>query len=224
MKQTKKEMLQGIEEKVEKSKLIDNSTLLIDYKDGTKAIRFHNTDILSEKDGVLTLNSGGWRSRTTKDRINQYAKKLQGIPYIWQKNHQWYIGEGVFYDGMQFRNGGQISEIKEDNAKKRNDILKRISKYCALVTKDNLPIPDSGDCWYCLMKDDSGSCLGDLSSNHGHLISHLEENYLHGSILVNAMREAGYEDRQISYHYQGKLHFTFQRALRKYLVKRLIIK
>ena len=48
MKQTKKEMLKGIEEKVEKSRIVANNTLLIDYKDGSRAVRFHTTDVVTE--------------------------------------------------------------------------------------------------------------------------------------------------------------------------------
>jgi hypothetical protein len=63
--------------------------------------------------------------------------------------------------------------------------------------------------------------MGELS-NSDHLFSHLEESYLHGSILVNAMKEYGYNDMQISLHYQMELFDTFKRSVRKYLQKCLI--
>ena len=223
MRQTKKEMLQGIEDKVQSSRIIGNNTLGIFYKDGTEAIRFHSTDVLSAKGGVVTLNSGGWKTTTTKDRINGFLRHFDVPLYIQQRNHQWFIGEGVFYDGMQFRNDEQISPIMKDNADGRSKMLKRIRKYCALITKDNLPFPDSGDCWYCLMKTDKDKkTLGDAFGDISHLISHLEEGYVVGSLLVNAMREAGYRNEQISFHYQLKLVDTFKRVLKKYLIKRLI--
>lgn len=111
MKQTKKEMLLGIENQVAKSKLIANNTLRVEYLDGRKSIRLHTTDIVTEKDGVITLNSGGWKSVTTKDRINGYG--LRKWPYISQRNHQWFIGDGIFYDGIQFKDGVQISPVKK---------------------------------------------------------------------------------------------------------------
>ncbi|MDD4354226.1 MAG: hypothetical protein PHN56_07280 [Candidatus Nanoarchaeia archaeon] len=65
--------------------------------------------------------------------------------------------------------------------------------------------------------------MGELGTdNNDHLITHLKEKYLHGSILVNAMREAGYRDEQIRFHYAGKYFDAFKRSLRKYLQKRLI--
>jgi len=72
------------------------------------------------------------------------------------------------------------------------------------------------------MKTDEGKTLGDSSGNNDHLLSHIEEGYLHGSILVNAMREAGYNDMQIGVHYHLRLHKNFRRSLQKYLTKRLV--
>lgn len=223
MRKTKKEMLQGIENDVKTSEIINNNTLRIVYKDGRVAIRFHQTDIISEQDGLVTLNSGGYKTVTTKDRISEYLLWF-GVPfYISQRNHQWYIGAGVFYDGMQFRGDEQIGEVKKDNLQERTKMLKKIKKYVDLITEDNLPTPSNGDCWYCLMKEvKTGKPIGDCTGDTSHLISHMEEGYVVGSLLVNAMREAGYRDEQISFHYQLKMVDTFKCVLRKYLIKRLI--
>lgn len=225
MKQTKKEMLFGIEDEVAKSKFIANNTLQVEYLDGRKSIRLHTTDIVTEKDGVITLNSGGWKTVTTKDRINSYSWEngLRKWPYISQKNHQWFIGDGIFYDGIQFKDGVQISPVKVDDELKRKKMLEKIRKYCDLLTEDKLPMPGNGDCWYCLMTDTkTGKSLGDSSGNYDHLLQHMKERYIFGSILVNAMRESGYGDLQIGAHYHMKMVDTFKRTLRKYLVKRLI--
>lgn len=224
MKQTKKEMLFGIEDQVAKSRLIANNTLRVEYLDGRKAIRLHSTDIVTEKDGVITLNSGGWKTVTTKDRINSYSWEngSRKWPYISQRNHQWFIGDGIFYDGIQFKDGVQISPVKVDDELKRKKMLEKIKNYCNLVTENNIPTPNNGDCWYCLMKTDENKTLGDSFGNNDHLLSHIEEGYLHGSILVNAMREAGYNDSQIGVHYHLRLHKTFKRSLQKYLTKRLV--
>ena len=223
MKQTKKEMLKGIEEQVEKSRIVANNTLLIDYKDGSRAVRFHTTDVVTERNGIITLNSGGWKTVTTKERINNPIGMNRNFPYLSQRDSQWFIGEGVFYDGIQFDSAGtQISEIKADNAKERGKMKLRIKNYCNLVTENNIPTPNNGDCWYCLMKTAEGKALGDSSGNNDHLLSHIEEGYLHGSILVNAMREAGYNDSQIGLHYHLRLHKNFRSSLQKYLTKRLV--
>ena len=101
-------------------------------------------------------------------------------------------------------------------------IKKQITEYCNLITKDNLPYPENGDCFDCSLRTKEGESMGDVSKNTDHLFSHFKEGYLHGSILVNAMREAGYRDEQIGFHYQLKLFNTFKRVVRKYLTKRLL--
>ena len=216
MKRTKSELLSNTKD-VKNSKFIDNNTLSIEYQDGTKAIRLHNTDIVIIKDNSYILNSGNYRTPTTKDRINKYSPAR-----ISQNNGQWFIKGYLFYDGIEINQSGEvISKKLESDNNKVNEMKKKISDYCNLITKDNLPLPSSGDCWDCAFTSKDGKTIGELS-NSSHLLSHLEEKYLHGSILVNAMRETGYNDQQIGFHYSAKLFTTFRRAVRKYLQKRLI--
>ena len=223
MRQTKKEMLQGIEEQVEMSRLIGSSTLMLHYKDGRKAVRYHTTDIVTEMNNVITLNSGGWKTVTTKEGINQCRRMFGEFPAIIQRNHQWFVGEGIFYDGIQFKNWQQISPVQTDNKTERDKMLRKIKKYVDLITEDNLPIPNNGDCWYCLMTTDKDKkTLGDAFGDTSHLISHMEEGYVVGSLLVNAMRESGWDDKRISTHYGMKWTDSFKKAVKKYLIKRLI--
>ena len=45
---------------------VANNTLLIDYGNGKRAIRLHDTDIITENgDGTITIDNGGWATRTT---------------------------------------------------------------------------------------------------------------------------------------------------------------
>ena len=59
------------------------------------------------------------------------------------------------------------------------------------------------------------------TTNTDHILSHIEEQYIHGSLLVNAMRWAGYSDEGIGLHYQMKLTDTFKRTLRRYVKAQL---
>lgn len=220
MKRTKKSILSGIGGSILWSKFVGNNTVHIKYADGTEAIRLHDTDIVTYASNKIILSSGGWRTRTTKDRINDRIYRF-GIS-INQNNNVWYIGKGVFYDGITFDNeGNQLSEIKPDTQKEVKEIKKRIAKFVKGITKDNLPYPDGGDCWYCSMYTEKGNSLGDSFNDTDHLLSHLEENYIHGSLLVNAMRESGYTDKQIGVHYGMKWDAAFRRSVSKYLTKRL---
>lgn len=116
MRRTKKEMLESIEKKVKKTLFVANNTLYIEYLDGCKAIRLHNTDIITQKpNGNIVLNSGGFKTKTTRERLNrrQYPIVIN-CPRVYQKNHQWFVGENsVFYNGITFNeNGEQVSPQK----------------------------------------------------------------------------------------------------------------
>lgn len=220
MKRTKGELLSNTKN-VKNSKFVARNTLKIEYLDGTTAIRLHNTDVITTKDGKYILNSGGWRTRTTMDRIEAFSPAR-----LYQRNRLWYFSDGnLFYDNCEINDSGNLVGRKKSVNKTESEaakLKKKISKYVNLVNEDNLPFPDSGDCWYCLMRTEDGKTLGDATNNHDHLESHLKEGYLHGSILVNAMKEAGYENIQIGIHYHMKLTGNFKRALRRYLYKRLL--
>lgn len=56
------------------TKKIANNTLLVTYPDGTRAIRLHDTNIITEDDyGRLILDNGGWSTPTTHNRMNRYT-------------------------------------------------------------------------------------------------------------------------------------------------------
>ena len=63
-------------------------------------ITLHRTQIVTiHADNTHTLNSGGWRTSTTKDRINKFSPAR-----LYQHKHEWYVmveGKTVdFYDNM----------------------------------------------------------------------------------------------------------------------------
>lgn len=72
-----------------------NNTSLVQLAHGLVAVYLHDTPILTimdYPDGIARLNvrSGGYRTVTTKQRLN---KLLSGVAYIYQKNFVWYIVE-----------------------------------------------------------------------------------------------------------------------------------
>lgn len=216
----KSEILEGANKEVLSSKFVDRNTLRVEYKDGSSAIRLHNTDVVTFlKNGNVVLNSGGYRTPTTKDRINSFS----GLPFqIHQHKGLWSINGNEFYDEMILdKKAKLVSKIKKSNVKKIDQIKTQITKFTNLITKENLPTPDSGDCWCCLLQDKKGKTMGD-HSGHSHLEQHMKEKYVVGSLLVNAMREYGYNDQQIRAHYGIKVVGTFRRAVKRYMQKRLI--
>ena len=79
---------------------IGNNTYAEILHDGTVAIKLHNTYVVKiNPNGTYTLNSGGWQTVTTKDRINQYSPRR-----VYQRKYEWFIDingkEYPFMDGM----------------------------------------------------------------------------------------------------------------------------
>ena len=72
---------------VKSAKKIGNNTFEVIYKDGCRAIRLHRTDVVTYRpDGACILNTDGWQTRTTKDRMNKYAPVS-----VYQVDSIWYV-------------------------------------------------------------------------------------------------------------------------------------
>jgi len=97
---TKKQSLEGLE--VQSSKKIGNNTYQWIDNRGIRRVRLHMTDIITyNPNGSMTLNSGGWRTVTTKSRINEFLPKNISL---YQKDFEWYIKTPIitykFVDGI----------------------------------------------------------------------------------------------------------------------------
>jgi len=159
------------------------------------AIRLHDTDILTfYPDGRIVATTGGWKTHTTKDRLNQYLPGHR----IWQHRGRWLLGSNgaqvEFADGMEFRPDGTIVGAKDQTAIAEEKALrKRIAKYCKQVA-DALPLdkPGPGDCWYCQMREvGTNKPLGECVKDRSHLESHFEEGYIVPSLVYNALEFCG---------------------------------
>lgn len=69
------------------SRKIGNNTYAEILSDNTVAIKLHSTYVVKIRDDdTYTLNSGGWQTVTTKDRINQYSPVR-----VYQRDFTWYV-------------------------------------------------------------------------------------------------------------------------------------
>ncbi len=67
-------------------------------------VKYHATEVVIFSNDTILLDSGGWRTVTTKTRMNQ-ASNQYGLGYqVYQKDHVWYVdfkGQSLrFDDGM----------------------------------------------------------------------------------------------------------------------------
>ncbi len=121
------DIMQGVE--YDRKRKVANNT--IEYWIGDeRRIRLHNTDIVVFKEnGDIVLNSGGWRTVTTKDRMNMYIPG-RGIS---QKRGIWYIDGKIYADGMTITKNGKYIGIGPD-ASEIYKVQKQIKKYVAGFT------------------------------------------------------------------------------------------
>jgi len=101
----KAELLKG-EGEVSHSKMVAKATILMTMPDGTEKLKYHNTIVATKSpDGIYTLNSGGYKTSTTRSRIEDFTKIR-----IYQKKGIWYAGNSsiIFYDGIRFKDGEMI--------------------------------------------------------------------------------------------------------------------
>lgn len=86
---------------------VTKNTRVYRYHDGTCHVDLHDTDVavIHPATGKVTLNTGGWYTNTTKDRINQVLRNT-GY-HVYQHDHRWYIsgpgGTRPFKDGMTIK-------------------------------------------------------------------------------------------------------------------------
>jgi hypothetical protein len=92
-----------------------HKTLMYVDSEGNTCVKYHKTDVVKrDAHGRITLESGGWRTVTTKARMNQALRQWAGDPeqfyYVHQVKGDWFVGRykgnGVhervceYYDGV----------------------------------------------------------------------------------------------------------------------------
>ena len=222
------ELLQGRNKEQRK---LENNTYLVRHEDSL-AVRLHETDVVTYlPNGKVILNSGGWKTVTTKDRLNKYSPvRIYQEKSIWFYNDsqtdpiQWQpINRKPYFDGITFKDGVCINPMKTDPTKKTRALLKSINEYCKGINNlDVLPLPNGGDCWLCSMFESSGKARSD----NEHILSHLKERYIHGSLILNALKWRGYKEPRFIWQLENerKGHRTSTvHAVRAYLKRQLAI-
>jgi hypothetical protein len=191
----------------ERKKLASN-TYLERNGEHTINVVLHRTAIVQIHDnGTYTLNSGGWRTVTTKARINDYSPAR-----LHQSNNIWYVGNAIFHDGIVVDGNGtptvETANVAE-TVKAKRALDRKVNAYIKAFAADavangGLTAPSNGDCWGCLFKRDSANgeqgrlfskgvdVHADNPMGFDHLLQHMEENYFVPSLLHKAIVAHGY--------------------------------
>ena len=93
----------------EKEKMKSYKTVIF-KEDNKRKVVFHETVVVSHdlQNGQIKINSGGWKTSTTKDRINAYFKEyVQGFIRLYQSKWEWFVEDTdnvyPYKDGMTFK-------------------------------------------------------------------------------------------------------------------------
>jgi hypothetical protein len=86
------------------------TTIAVNPQTGMTEIRYHNTVVVAFDANQIVLNSGRWRTATTKVRMNQASNQF-GLGYwVYQQRGEWFVNHGKkvydFYDGMTLARAG----------------------------------------------------------------------------------------------------------------------
>ena len=63
----------------------------VQTKNGVTTVRYHSTDVVTFDDNTIKLDTGGWRSVTTKLRMNQASNQFDLGYGVWQEKGEWYV-------------------------------------------------------------------------------------------------------------------------------------
>lgn len=242
------QLLQG---RCHKRRKIANNTWLerrpANYDDGIEddddeiAVRLHDTDIVTfRRDGAISLNTGGWFTVTTKERMNRFSPfGIGSVKGEWQvslRNPDYdssrydpdtnpYWGLTVPYrDHMTWHHGEWYGiptpdEITAERAR-RKQVRDEINAFIKSITPEDIVRQfnePGGDCLLC--RFDSDDCLA----------LHVEERYFHLTLARRAVADRGYWNPDVILSMIMSDAVNYNRvskdltdALRKFLIKRLV--
>lgn len=166
-----------------------NNTYLIRVDEKTIAVRLHKTNIVTlTKSGKIILNSGKWRTNTTRDRMGLVLPNGYGIS---QQKGEWFVynwkdqttipykDEMYLYRGKWY--GIPTTRQTNKREKLKKEIIKYVDTYLDKLFKCELPLPDSGDCWMCRFG---------IPDDGEHLRSHIKEKYYVPSLMTLIMNDS----------------------------------
>lgn len=216
---------------------VGNNIRLQRRSDTTIALRYHATDIVVyHADGRVQMFSGGWRTYTTKERLNTYTPTI-----VHQTDGEWFVRSGlwndaeasvhVFDEGITWLPDGSLTgglditeaTRKQDHARK---VRRDVRSFVNSITPDRILSAwqnTAGDCLLCRV-----DCNSDVASvTADHLASHVEEGYFMASLAYAAIRRSrGNPDIVMSRIYgdaqRGRVGDLLRKPLAKYLRAHLV--
>jgi len=169
-------------------------------------VRYHDTFVLIwNEDGSIELYTRGYRTMTTRRRMNTY------LPKPWEIHTEggvWYLSEGsfgslrsVFVEGITLTPDAPCHEDVvyqprdgEEEKKlilwEREAVRTYAARYVGLLWAGRLATPTPAQCLQCFEND--LPALRYATTNH--LRRHVLANTYPSMVIINALKAAGYKD------------------------------
>jgi len=73
---------------------IKTGNTTVRFQDGRTIVSLYATDIvdIDTSDNTITLNTGGWNTVTTKERMNAVLSAFDSPYRVYQRDFQWHVG------------------------------------------------------------------------------------------------------------------------------------
>lgn len=196
---------------------VTHNTYLIRRSEGI-ALRLHDTDIVTYlPGGDIILNSGGWQTVTTKQRMNAYTDAMIGSTKgVWSVS--WGSESHGFADGMVLHPDGSVTGAADlrDKAAENAARNKAIATFVGGITPERIVTAfenTGGDCYYCRIGAETTQCVA----------LHVEEDYFHGHLALRAVEAKGFPNppliMDVVYReaQRGRVDRLLTDSLRRYL-------
>jgi hypothetical protein len=67
------------------------TTVKSDLSKSNLLVTYHNTDVVTVNNGFITLRHGGFKTNTTKLRMNQASRQYNLSYVVYQSNFSWFV-------------------------------------------------------------------------------------------------------------------------------------
>ena len=81
----------GVGDKMVQQYKIGKVNTKVYNKNGFFCVKYHSTEIIKFNKDMIILNSGGWYTNTTKNRINQTCNQYDLCLNVFQKAYDWFV-------------------------------------------------------------------------------------------------------------------------------------
>lgn len=162
-------------------------------------LRLHDTHVIVWKpNGDIVLDSGGWRSMTTKERMTNFlpgtypqhswVRQEKGIWFV-----KWHDDEHRYADGMVLHPDGTVSGALDDEQAGKRDRINKTKRKHIKQFVDSITPEDIVYRW----ENPGGDCLLCRAGDTDHLLEHIEDRYFFATLAYNAIKAKRYRSPDV---------------------------